>query len=213
MKIREVKGKREKRRFVKLPWSIYESYPYWVPPLIAEQMKILDPGKNPFFEHAELKLLLAEDDRGRVVGRIAAIIDRRYIAYTGIKVGFFGFFESIEDPSVSSLLFERVEDWLRERGMERIIGPMDPSTNYQCGLLIEGFDLPPTFMMPYNPPYYQKLIEGYGFRKAKDLDAYFVELSEEHLERLPKKVERSLSQRNVRVRTVSYTHLTLPTKA
>jgi GNAT superfamily N-acetyltransferase len=132
---------------------------------------MLDPAKNPFFEHAEARYLLAKRD-GRVVGRIAAIENRAHNEFQGDRVGFFGFFESIDDASVARALFDVAAAWLRERGLTVMRGPASFSTNDEVGLVVDGFDKPPTLMMPHNPRYYVGLVEDCGFVKAKDLLVY-----------------------------------------
>ncbi|HPJ72545.1 MAG TPA: N-acetyltransferase, partial [bacterium] len=145
--------------------------------LTREEIKKLTPGKNPFWEHAEGALFLAF--RGdEPVGRIAAVEDFLYNRYHGEKTGAFGFFESVRDPETAAALFAAAEEWMRNRGLERSIGPLNPSTNDVCALLIEGFDSPPRIMMPYNPPWYRNLIEGAGYAKAKDLLAYDIPVPE-----------------------------------
>lgn len=132
---------------------------------------LLTPGKNPFFEHAQAEYFLARRD-GRIVGRIAAIKNDAHTKEHGDRVGFYGFFECIHDASVARGLFDAAGAWLRERGLRVLRGPMSPSINDECGLLVEGFETPPTLMMPHNPPYYVELHEAYGFTKAKDLLAF-----------------------------------------
>jgi len=172
IEIREVKTKKERNTFFRFPWKIYKEFPHWVPPLLKEQT-ILFSSQNPFLHHAKIVPYLAERD-GSFVGRIAAIIDENYIAFHRESVGFFGFFESIYDLEVARCLLDQVKGYLRGKGLNTVMGPVNPSTNYECGLLIEGFDSPPFFMMPYNPPYYQRLFEGCGLQKAKDLFANFI---------------------------------------
>jgi hypothetical protein len=125
-----------------------------------------------------------------VAGRIAGIIDHSFIEFHQEKTGFFGFFESIQDPQVAGLLLSRVKDWLRGHGMEKMIGPMNPSTNDECGLLIEGFDSSPRLMMPYNPSYFPSLLEGFGLTKAMDLYAYWLDRSFFLFDRLDRITER-----------------------
>lgn len=173
--IEEARNKHDLVTFIRFPWKIYKGNRYWVPPLVKDQGKKFSPS-NPFLSHSEMILLLAHR-AGEVVGRIAGILDHHYIAFHQEKVGFFGFFESIHDRKVAGELLARVKGWLRERGMEKMIGPMNPSTNDECGLLIEGFDFPPRLMMPYNPPYYSSLLEGFGLKKAMDLYAYWLDKS------------------------------------
>lgn len=190
--LKEVKTRQELMDFIRFPWKIYQGNPYWIPPLIKDHIQKFSP-QSPFRAHAEMVLYLAY--RGKeIMGRIAGIIDRHYIEFHQEKVGFFGFFESQKDPEVNHLLFSSVASWLKERGMEKMIGPMNPSTNDECGLLIDAFDLPPCLMMPYNPPYYPALIEGEGFRKAMDLYAYLLEKETFHHDRLERITQRILKK-------------------
>jgi len=135
---------------------------------VAQQ---LDPTRNPFFEHAEAAYFLAEQD-GQVVGRIAAIANRLHNETHHDRVGFFGWFDTIDDESVAGALLEATAQWLRDRGFDTIRGPASFSVNDECGVLVDGFDTPNTIMMPHNPPSYPKLIEACGFRTAKNLIAY-----------------------------------------
>ncbi len=167
--IQEVKTKADLKAFLRFPWEIYRNNPHWVPPLLKEQAFLFSP-KNPFLHHAEIVPYVAVRN-DVVVGRIAAIVDENYIEFQQDHAGFFGFFEAAEDPEVARALADHVRGYLRERGLKVMLGPMNPSTNDECGLLIEGFDSHPYFMMPYNPPYYQDLLEGCGLRKVKDLYA------------------------------------------
>ncbi len=161
----------DKDRFVKLPWQIYRDDPYWVPPLLMERHEFLDPEKNAFFQHADVALFLAR--RGdAVVGRIAAVEDRNFNAFHGTRKAYFGLFESANDPAVAASLVGAVRSWARRRGLDSVIGPLNLSTNYDCGLLVEGFDASPYLLMPYNPRYYPELLEACGLAKAKDLYAW-----------------------------------------
>ena len=132
---------------------------------------LLSREKNPFFEHAQAEYFLAEQD-GEVVGRIAAISNRLHNDTHHDKVGFFGFFESIDDQAVADALFDKAAEWCRARGHDVMRGPASFSTNDECGLLVDGFDKPPTIMTPHNPPYYIRLLDAAGFAKAKDLHMY-----------------------------------------
>ncbi|MGQ9646024.1 MAG: N-acetyltransferase [Thermodesulfobacteriota bacterium] len=173
--IKEVKDQQDLMTFIRFPWKIYQGDPYWVPPLIKDQLQKFSRN-HPFRSHSEMTLLLA--CRGEeVLGRIAGIIDRNFIEFHQEKTGFFGFFESIQNAQVTGLLLSSVKDWLRAHGMQKMIGPMNPSTNDECGLLIDGFDCSPHLMMPYNPVYYQALLEGAALKKARDLYAYFLDRS------------------------------------
>jgi GNAT superfamily N-acetyltransferase len=129
---------------------------------------LLSPAKNPFFEHAEVQCFLARRD-GRIVGRIAAIKNDAHNREHGDRVGFYGFFESIDDQSVANALFDTAATWVRGKGFDTLRGPMNPSVNDDCGLLVDGFETPPVLMMPHNPRYYVRLTESAGFTKAKDL--------------------------------------------
>ncbi|MEO5930654.1 MAG: hypothetical protein ABIR47_12030 [Candidatus Kapaibacterium sp.] len=158
-------------RFIKMVWPLYRNDPTWVPPVIADRKKLLNRKKNPFYKHAEMELFLATDG-GKVVGRIAAIINHNHNATFNDHVGFFGFFESIDNQEVANALLAAAERWLAERGMDTMRGPYNPSINDEIGLLVEGFDDPPQILMTYNPHYYSRLIEEFGLRKVKDLYAY-----------------------------------------
>jgi GNAT superfamily N-acetyltransferase len=167
--VQEVKTKKDLKAFLHFPWRIYRGDPNWVPPLIKEYAFHFSP-QNPFLHHARIVPYLAMRDDS-IAGRMAAIIDRNYIDFHHEETGFFGFFESINDPSVTHALLNQVKGLLRDGGLKTMMGPVNPSTNDECGLLIDGFDSSPCFMMPYNPPYYQGLLEGCGLKKAKDLYA------------------------------------------
>ena len=173
--IGEVKNKQDLMAFIRFPWEIYKGDRYWVPPLIKDQLSKLSPN-HPFRSHSEMILFMA-DKGGQTVGRIAGIIDHHYIKFHQENVGFFGFFESTADAEVAEMLLSKVGKWLKEHGMENMVGPMNPSTNDECGLLVEGFDVSPCLMMPYNPRYYLSLLEGFGLKKAMDLYAYWIEES------------------------------------
>jgi GNAT superfamily N-acetyltransferase len=163
----------EADRFIKFQWQVYRSANdlHWVPPLLMERRDFLDPRKNPFFQHAEVALFLAR--RGEeIVGRIAAIEDRKFNAFHGTRTAYFGLYESVNDPAVAAALFGAARDWARWRGLDTLLGPMNLSTNYEVGLLVEGFDSAPYVLMPYNPRYYPQLFEASGLRKAKDLLAW-----------------------------------------
>jgi len=185
------------RRFFNVGLRLYRDDPHWVaPPLYDAQRAFSDA--NPWFAHAEMQLWVAER-RGQDLGRIAAIVDRHHNERHRDTAAFFGFYECAPDAEVSRALFERVFDWARRRGLNHVLGPMNPSTNDECGLLIEGFGQRPTFMMPYNPPYYLEQVETAGFRKAKDLLAFHVDVAQAPLERLNRIAART-RQRHPEVR-------------
>jgi hypothetical protein len=169
-----VERESEWKDFIDLPWRIYAAYPKWVPPLKKDVRRLLDPAKHPFWESAERVLFLARRGSDKV-GRIAGIIDRRYNQFHGEKMGIWGFFECADDQEAAAALFSSVETWARQKGMTFLRGPLNPSTNYELGLLIEGFDYPPAVEMPYHPPYYSRLVESCGFAKEKDLLAFLIE--------------------------------------
>ena len=159
-------------RFIAFPYDHYRGDPLWVPQLRMDMRTLLSPKKNPFFQHAEAQYFLALDGADRVVGRIAAITNAGHNAEHHDKIGFYGFFESVNDPDVARALFDAAGAWVKAKGMDTLRGPMSPSINDECGLLVDGFDTPPTLMMPHNPRYYVQLTEGAGFRKAMDLLCY-----------------------------------------
>ena len=188
LQVKEVKNQQDLNTFVRLPLEIYKGDRYWVPPLIKDQLLKVSP-KHPFRSHSEMILFLAHRG-GTLAGRIAGIIDHHYVEFHQEKVGFFGFFESLPDAEIATALLSTVADWLRGHGMERMAGPMNPSTNDECGLLIEGFDAPPCLMMPYNPRHYPSLVEDFGLSKRMDLYAYLLEETSFRLDRLDRITER-----------------------
>src|SRR6266853_2061290 len=168
----EVRSRSERDEFIKFPWRIYKNDRAWVPPLIIERRSFLDRNKHPFYQHGDAALFLAKRD-DQIVGRIMASDDPNYNALHNSNVGCFGLFESIDDVDVARALFDSAADWLRRRGRSEIMGPIDYSTNYVCGLLIDGFEHPPTLLTAHNPPYYARLIEVCGFEKEKDFYAWW----------------------------------------
>ena len=168
-------------RFVELPWSIYTPDSLWVPNLKKQDRELLSPGEHPFWKTARRELFLALRD-GRPVGRIAAIVDEKYNAYAGERCGAFGFFECRDDREAAHALLQAAHDWLRRQGMAFMRGPLNPSTNYTCAMLVDGFDEAPALMMPWNPPYYPALLESWHMRKEQDLFAYLIERDKLHVE-------------------------------
>jgi GNAT superfamily N-acetyltransferase len=166
--IRPVAGRRDLDRFIKLPMRLRRDDPQWVAPLLFERRAFLDRNKNPFFRHAEAEYFLAERD-GRLVGRITAHVDRRWDEFQGGNDGMFGFFEVEDDRDAAAALVQAAVGWLRERGRERMLGPMDFTTNDECGLLVDSFDRPPIILQPWHPPYYRQLLEELGMTKAMDM--------------------------------------------
>jgi GNAT superfamily N-acetyltransferase len=176
VEVRPVSGRRELREFIGLPFRLYRDVPQWVPPLISERKRHLDRRRNPFFQHADAEYFLAW--RGdRVVGRISAQVDRRFNEFHDNDWGQFGFFESEDDPEVAAALVETAVQWLRERGRDRMIGPLDFSTNHECGLLVEGHELRPQIIENWHHPYLGPLLEGCGLVKEMDLYKWSLHVS------------------------------------
>ncbi len=173
VEIKPVRTKKELIDFIKLPWKIYKEDRYWVPPLLMDRKKLLDTKKNPFYKHSEIELFLAYKN-GEIVGRNAAIINYNHNKFQEEEIGFFGFFESINDQDVANTLLDASKDWIKKKGYSAMRGPMNPSTNDEIGLLVDGFDSSPLILMTYNPRYYLDLFNGYGLKKEKDLFAFHV---------------------------------------
>jgi GNAT superfamily N-acetyltransferase len=170
--VKPVTSRAEQKQFINFPWKLYEGDANWVPPLLMEHRGLLGYRHHPFHDVAEMQTFLATRD-GVVCGRVAALVHHLYNERSGEKRGFFGFFESIDDAEVAGRLFDAARDWLAQRGMQSMRGPANPSLNYECGLLVEGFDSPPTFMMTYNKPYYARLLLDWGFEKSQDMFAFW----------------------------------------
>jgi len=174
--IAPVGGRGELREFILLPFRLYEGVEQWVPPLISERRRHLDRRKNPFFDHAEAEYFLAR--RGdRVVGRITAHLDYRFNEIQKNDWGMFGFFECEDDPEIAEALLDTARDWLRQRGRDHMIGPMNFSTNHECGLLVDGYELRPQILEDWHHPYYAPLLEGAGLEKAMDLYKWSLHVS------------------------------------
>jgi len=169
--ITPVKTKAERDVFIRVPFDIYGSEDHWVPPLLAERHDHLNPAKNPYFLHAETQLWVAYKN-GRPVGRISAQICALYLERYNNATGHFGFLEAIDDLAVFKALLDTAQTWLAQRGMKHIQGPFNFSINEEMGLLVEGFDTPPSLMMTHAKPYYAKHLEALGYVKAKDVMAY-----------------------------------------
>jgi hypothetical protein len=177
VEVRPVRTRAELARFIRLPWRIYRNEPRWIPPLVSERRRFLDRGRNPFFEHAEAEFFTAWRG-GRPVGRISAHFDRDFNAYHDNAWGMFGFFECEDDPEAARALLDRGAAWLGVHGRDRMVGPMDFTMNDSGGLLIEGHDLRPLIQQPWQPPYYQPLIEGAGMAKAIDAFMWNLEVED-----------------------------------
>ena len=198
IKVTQVGSRAERDAFIKFPWRIYANDPAWVPPLLLERKEFLNREKHPFYLHGNAALFLARSG-GEIVGRIMASDDPSYNALQQTNVGCFGMFESIDDQDVANALFAAAADWLRRLGRDEIMGPIDYSTNYVCGLLIDGFQFPPMLLTSHNPSYYRALIEGWGFGKAMDLYAWWFANPEEAANRLRRLAAALKKRREVTV--------------
>ena len=170
--VRPVETRAEQRRFIRLPWRIYADDPCWMPPLVMSQEELVNFRPHPFYERSKCRCFLASRG-GRDVGRITALVNAGHLERYGDGRGFFGFFECDDDPAAARALFGAARDWLQAQGITRVRGPANPSLNYECGLLVEGFDTPPFFMMTHNRPWYPALVEANGFGKVEDLYAFW----------------------------------------
>ncbi len=200
LKVRPVLSRADRRAFVDYPWTANRDDPHWVPPLKSEVHALLDPAENPWFEHADAGLFLAERG-GRAVGRISAQVDRLVLEHMGAGTGQWGFFDAA-DAEAAAALFATAEDWLRERGMTRSLGPFSLSIWDEPGLLVEGFDHSPTVMMGHNSPAYGEWVTDAGYAPAKELYTYELDITQT----MPPLVQRIVAsgRRNprIRVRTV-----------
>ena len=174
IEVRPVQGRGELTKFIKLPFGLHRGTP-WVPPLIYERRQFLDKAKNPYFAHAEAEYFLAWRD-GEPVGRITAQVDRRWDQFQGGSDGQFGFIEAEDDPEIFAALLGAAEDWVHGHGRERLVGPMDFTTNDECGLLIEGYERNPYILQPWHPPYYRERVEALGYGKTMDLFMWNLEM-------------------------------------
>jgi GNAT superfamily N-acetyltransferase len=174
--IRPARGRRELKRFIDLPFDLHRDSPQWVPPLKLERRLFLNRRMNAFFSHGEAEYFLAYRE-GRVVGRISAQVNHAFNEHQKKSWGWFGFLELERDPEALRALLDAAATWLRARGMERMVGPASFAMNDESGILIEGFDLRPMILQPWNPPYYQQLIEQSGMAKAMDLLMWNLEVS------------------------------------
>jgi GNAT superfamily N-acetyltransferase len=198
VEIKEVRDRSGREAFLRFPWTIYADDPQWVPPLLLERREFISP-KHPFFKHGSAAMFLAQRN-GKNVGRILASDDPHYNQHHGTNTSCFGMFESIDDPRVAHTLLEAAADWARTRGRTEIMGPIDYSTNYTCGLLVDGFNTPPRVMMNHNPPYYAPLLESWGLEKAKDLWAWWFNDELKLLDKWAPRMRRFTERTAVKVR-------------
>ncbi len=169
-----VSSSSDTRAFIDLPYRLHADRQHWVPPLRMDVARSLNRKKNAFFEHGDIQPFVARDAGGAVVGRVAGIVNGMHLKKYNDGMGFVGFFECIDDYSVASALLDAATGWLRQRDLTGARGPTNPSMNDICGMLVDGFDRPPSIMMPYNPPYYPAFMEQYGFQRAMTMWAYYV---------------------------------------
>ncbi len=198
--IREITAK-QLDQFIDFPFELYKDDPFWVGELKADTRKLLAPD-NPFWQHAARKLFMAYQD-GKPVGRLCALVNRKFNEYHHEHIGFFGFFDCVNDERVSAALFAAGENWLKTQGVTAVRGPASPSSNHVYGLLVEGFDSIPAIMMPYNYPYYAKLLEKAGFTKAKDLLAFKRSKEDQFSPRFLKVCERCEKRGNITLRRLN----------
>lgn len=196
----------DKKKFIEFPYEMYVNEKNWVEPLRFDVKNNLNEKKNPFYDHSKLKMWIARKN-GKIVGRIAGIINDNHNKFHEDKTGFFGFFECIKDQEVANLLFKKAAEFSKENGMDNLRGPVSPSINDECGLLVDGFDSPPVMLMPWNPEYYSGLLESFGFKKAKDLYSLWIGKEVVNNETMMNKLDRIsdmiLKKENLTIRKVN----------
>lgn len=193
--VRPINSKKDEKLFLKFPYDvIYKNNSAWVAPLYQDRKKLIDKIKNPFYKHSLAEFFIAEQN-GKIVGRIGAIVNKNHNIEHNDKIGFFGFFECIDNQEIANKLFDEAKNFLFANGMTQMRGPANPSVNDEYGLLINAFDKPPVILMTYNPEYYIRLIENYGFKKEKDLYAYLLKEENVYTEKLLR-VTKLLKERN-----------------
>ena len=197
--IEPVRTRKERSAFVALPYRLHANEPNWCPPLRRDVARMLSAKTNPFFEHGEVELFLARCD-GRIVGRVAAIENRAHNDFHADRVGFFGFFDCVDDAGVARALLDAAGEWLQGRGLEAMRGPCSLSTNDECGVLVQGFETTPTLLTPHTPEYYPALIEGAGLAKAKDLYLHLRRRTDVLPERLMRAAEVVARRKKVKLR-------------
>lgn len=181
--VEKVDSGKKRKEFIMLPFRINSGDPHWVPPLLMN-VKALMSRKHPFHEHADVEFFIARNEGGKTVGRISAAVNHAHNEYHNEKTGFFGFLECEKDEELAALLLKTAEDWVKSRGMERVRGPFNLSTNEECGLLVEGFNTDPRLMMPHNPPWLGELVERAGYTKSMDMLAYWADSDKHDFDKL-----------------------------
>jgi hypothetical protein len=199
-----VSSKRDREDFLRLPWSLYENDPAWIPNLLMLQREQIDPKKNPFFEYGEAQLFLARRD-GRPAGRISAQVNHEHNRFHKDRTGFFGFFECEEDEVTARVLFTAAEAWLRERDLDKALGPLNFSLNEEAGMLVEGFEQPPMVATTHALPYYGRIVEASGYAKEVDLLAYRWDIADPPA-RMMEAVDKTRQAVGLSVRKASLRH-------
>ncbi|MBM3422552.1 MAG: GNAT family N-acetyltransferase [Chlorobi bacterium] len=209
IEIRQVRTKKERRQFITFAWQVYRSDPelnrYWVPPVISDYMKTLDKEVYPLYDHADLAMFTAWKD-GKLSGTIAAVENRRHNEIHEDRVGFWGFFECFNDQAVADALFDAAAGWLRNKGLDTMRGPVSPSMNDQCGMLVKGFDSSPVFLMLYNPPYYNDLVQKAGHHIGQELLAWYIDQKLIDIERLRRISQHVMKREGLSVRVLDMKH-------
>jgi len=205
IKIEKVEGTRALKQFIDFPHDLFAGDPNYVPELFMAQEALLNPKKSPFFLHSTAEYFVARSPEGKIQGRIAAILNNNYNDFTGEKAGFFGFFDVIKDYNVAKALLDTAADWLREKGLTRVLGPANFSTNETCGILIENFDEPPFILTTYNYPYYADFLERYGFVKNTDLLSYDLKEGSisQKIQDFAVHLENRLARNGITIRTIN----------
>jgi GNAT superfamily N-acetyltransferase len=210
--VKPVETKQEIETFLHLPWKIYspdgKRDPNWVPPFLDDQRSLLNPQKNPYHQHSRTKLFMAMNEKNEPVGRISASVDDNFIKFWNEKVGFFGWFECINDQAVANALFHEGEKFFKSEGISEVRGPASFTSNDDYfGFLLEGYDSPARIAMTYNPPYYLPLAENAGYSKAKDLYAWYLSAENDPPERIVKIVERTMKRERITIRPLNMKRL------
>jgi len=192
------------KEYINFPHELYEGDPHYVPEIYMAQKEMFSHKKNPFFEHSEVSSYLAKKD-GKTVGRVSAILNNNYNAYHKSNIGFFGFFDVINDQEVCNALMDEATSWCKSKGLEAIVGPTNFSTSDTAGILVDGFHEPAKVMMTYNKPYYQELVEQYGFKKEMDFLAYilYTDKASEKSIRLAQALEERLGRQGIKFRPIT----------
>lgn len=203
LSIKKVETKKDLKKFINFQYAIYKDSKHFVPPLKMDRYKLINSQKNPFFKENDADFFLCMDNN-KVVGRIAAIENKRYNEIHNDNSGFFGFYESVNQDDVSHLLLSTVEEWSKNKGFDKIYGPLNPHFNDDSpGFLVQGFDDDPVMLLAYTHPYYLKQMESNGYFKAKDLESYWVKATEvQNLDKMERIIEKSKKRHNIHIRPI-----------